>query len=464
MEKFGTELKKYIIEENLKVYDLAKKVNIDRTLLQHVFTGKRTLKPEQFAKLVNEDYFSSDEIEDLRELYIRENQTTEDTENKIQFIFDELKKSKPDRPDTHPIDIEKTKKAFSKDDILSFINSLLEASECKQVYTNLSLTENGVGEVLYYALSKKSVEDFKALIYKDLGISCNNLKSIFIAMELARIGCFVRETSIEIIEGSQTIAPYFLIVDDAMLLFNNEISSAALIRDENLIDLYMSEFSVIYEKATERIFLTDNIFDLQSLLSSSFDTKKERGIAFDSRLCGMFNYEFDDIYSAADKQIPNADGLINLFINHCNHLSEVLKANVPFSAIDDFAETGRIWSLPESYLGRFPQEVRIKLLKKMLFDLKEDKLDHYGFINSDKLDINRNLMFNEFSDFLTLALLVDEPDCFYGDIQYKTDDFQIRDDFAEFIKYLQLNGYYLTKSSVIAKLETLILLYGGKID
>lgn len=446
MELFGIKFREYIECQGYSIRQYAKDAGFDRSWLTNILNNKKKLPETSFSQLVNNNYFSDEQINRLRYIYYSATFTETEFEH-IEYIlkrFENPTNFSAYYPETLPEEC--TSAVIGYGNVLSLLYRIFfDEKQYFYIYTNIPASKAEHLSVIYQFLRQKGTKDYKHILYLDHGISTHNLNSYFALFNFAQIGYKisllnnVNTVQMEMLESF----PYYIMINNKMLLFNSDFESALYIDDSEKIKLYQKNFSKIYENAEQVVRYYDNPIDyinIQRHYAGSITAHES--ISNSYSLASLLT---DDMYeNSINHNLPNTQNIISALSSYYSIAKNYNSAHyITVKALMDFVKTGRIAQFPESYFEPLSVRQRIEILdiqKKTIinkqFDLKlinPTKLKYSAWtFDSDKDSL---LSVNGFCD------TIKDANNFLGSFSVLINDSFILKDFSNVFRFITKNNY-----------------------
>lgn len=446
MELFGVKFREYIECQGYSIRQYAKDSGFDRSWLTNILNNKKKLPETSFSKLVNNKFFTNEQINRLK--YIYYSSTFTETEfNHIEYILKKFEK--PTNFSDYlpkPLSGESTSAVIGYGNVLSLLHrSFFCEKILYYVYTNIPASRTKHLSIIYYFLKTKGTKDYKHILYLDHGTSTHNLNSYFTLFSFAQIGYKISLLSNVNTLQTDTLEnfPYYIMINNKMISFNSDFESALYIDDPDIIKLYQKNFSKIYENSKQVVMYYDNPVDYintQKYYAGSFTAHES--ISDSYSLASLLT---EDLYeNCINKNIPNIQYIISILSSYYSmkrHYNSTYYLTV--RALRDFVNTGKIAQFPESYFYPLSVKQRIEVLDiqknaviNNQFDLKlinPTKLKYSAWtFDSDKDSL---LSVNGFCDTMN------DANNFMGSFSVLINDSFVLRDFSNVFRFLTKNDY-----------------------
>lgn len=387
METFGEKLKQFIEENGYSIRKFALECDFDRPWLTNIINSKKKMPAVRFEKIIQSGIFNNEQAEKLRYVYYSDNYTDAEFE-RIKYIIKRFGKSGRSEC-IKPVKIENDKRThYGKLNVLSVLYYLLEQEEqFYYIYTNIPASSKKVIDIIYNFVKQKSCKDYKHIMFTDSGVSTNNLNTLFTICDFAEIGYDISVlSSINIGQLEEyNFFPYYIIVNNKMLLFDSKFNNVNINTDMQKIAIYQQKFIDLYDKSRVVTYHFDNAVNLMRHMSSA----KNGGVqmSLSNALCVTRELDYNILKSNINPMLPNKEPLIKAVLNHYNQdYSDYTQFIIP-SSVTNFAKDGIIHEMPEDYLLPIDIESRIQLLT----NIKSNIENHSTFlINPAKIDYKFN--------------------------------------------------------------------------
>ncbi|MCI8308562.1 MAG: hypothetical protein HFH14_11000 [Lachnospiraceae bacterium] len=446
MELFGIKFREYIECQGYSVRQFAKDANFDRSWLTNILNNKKKLPETAFSQLVNNNYFSDEQINKLKYIYYSATFTETEFEH-IEYIIKKfaspiiLKKYIPENiPDKN------TSAVIGFNNVLCMLYGLFY-SEKKYyyVYSNIPASMEEHLSIIYYFLKQRGTGDYKHILYLDHGVSTNNLNSYFMLIYFAGIGYKmsilknVNTTQIETLSNF----PYYVMVNNKMIMFDSRFESAIYIDNDVEINLYQKGFSKIYDNTEQILSYYDNPADYNNARHHyNKVTLNHKIISNDYNLALLLT---DDIYkSNINHSFPNTNYLISALKSYYN-VSESNRNThyITVNALSHFVKNGRIAQFPESYFDSLSVRQRIDMLNIQKKAAAQKKYN-IKLINPTRLRYSSYTFDSDCENMLNVSGFCDSEvnsDSFLGNFSVLIKDKSVLRDFSNTFDFINKNNY-----------------------
>lgn len=449
--------------------------NINRGTLHKYLSGSLLLPKDLFYRLVEAMPISKAEIIFLSDLYYTEFYGKEKYRRIRELELLLLSLDNACIPDSNldtSVDLfdseafERCGKLYIKTnlELLESVKYLFKISNPGKVYTNYPYSLKDLDDMLFGIHCEKSGFDFTHIIYN--GSSLDNseiLQTLFNSVRWFQnrvnpVCCYNHNLSDKIYPF-----PFFIALNNCVLLFNNDFSSGFLVRDEALF-AYMGKTygnpARIAGAVPLAVFPRD-MFELKNTITSNSNALTEASLTRYACCAAIGDEEF--IGSVMRKNVPGIERLAQLATDHYAHAfgKEIEQYIIQESGFKSFAENGTIYEIPSLYVTPADKAQRIRYFKKML------ELNEQG-----GLKIIKNTLF-EFPKAFGIIVFdrhielygyfenIPEEYKSYGNWIVSINDKQLFDDLKSFVEYLNDAKIFYSQKGAEDFLKSMIISLGG---
>lgn len=168
-----------------------------------------------------------------------------------------------------------------------------------------------------------------------------------------------------------------------MLLFDSKFNNVTICNDMQKIAVYQQKFTDLYEISKNIVKRFTNAVDLmRNTAILSLQTPK---LSITEHFYTAPLLDFEILNNNANPMLPNKEQLVQAVINHYNNFSD-FQCFLTTKGITAFCKNGIIKEIPQSYLNPLNIHDRIKLLEKLLKNIKDADIYKTALINSAKLN------------------------------------------------------------------------------
>lgn len=246
--------------------------------------------------------------------------------------------------------------------------------------------------------------------------------------------------------------PYYLIVNNKMLLFDSKFNNVTICNDMQKIAVYQQKFTDLYEISKNIVKRFTNAVDLmRNTAILSLQTPK---LSITEHFYTAPLLDFEILNNNANPMLPNKEQLVQAVINHYNNFSD-FQCFLTTKGITAFCKNGIIKEIPQSYLNPLNIHDRIKLLEKLLKNIKDADIYKTALINSAKLNYCSYDIQIEKNGTIAIygTNCTKNENSFTGEWIIEIDDKAAVYDFKNVFEFIQNNGYIHTKNYTINFIE-----------
>lgn len=395
MKSLGTILRKAIEESGYSIYKAAQKSGVNRTTLQKVLAGERPISSEMLHSILavlrlspaeEAEIFTAFEISQSGESKYILRQTTRQflthLSNADCFFLGQNPAVRKELPRTASPCVCEQKLLISPYQVEALLDSLIE-QECHKAEPVISISLPGTLPLLYDFLfrslsSKPLPEHIKIRHITQFMRSSDIEKDAQTNLEiLSKLLPFSLLTSldyqIQYFYDSQThfqslnlAFPYYILFSDTLLLLSPDGNMALPCTDPGTVRHFRYLFDEMSRTSLPLIEQERSASEyLDHLLE--MDTKNLIFHTIEHQPCLITFITEDEVFRYARKDLPNREALLQMLLLRCQQLSNFENRCCIFSkpGLLDFAATGFMTDLPESYALPFTVQDRILILKRM---------------------------------------------------------------------------------------------------
>lgn len=446
MELFGMKFREYIECQGYSIRQFAKDANFDRSWLTNILNNKKKLPETAFSQLVNNNYFSDEQVNKLKYIYYSATFTENEFEH-IEYIikkFENPFKLKKYMPENVPD--KKTSAVVGFNNVLSLLYGLFYNENIYYyVYSNIPAAMEEHLSIIYHFLKQRGTNDYKHILYLDHGVSTKNLNSYFMLINFAKIGykmSILKNVNTNQIETLSNF-PYYILLNNKMIMFDSRFESAIYIDNPIEINLYQKGFAKIYDNTEQIITYYDNPLDYNYAGHCYYKTAlNHKTISNDYTLASLLT---DDIYNSnINHNFPNTNYLISSLKSYYN-VSESNKNThyITVNALNNFVKNGRIAQFPESYFASLSVRQRIDMLT-MQKEAAVKKKYNIKLINPTKLRYSSHTFDSDSENMLNVSGFCDNEinaESFLGNFSVLIKDKSIVRDFSNTFDFIKKNNY-----------------------
>lgn len=420
MTSFGETLKRCIKDNNINVYQLAKKSGVTRTYI-YKFSSKDSIPNEElFEKLIAALPVSPFEKDELRMAYL----ISKDGE----FLYNQREQVKRLIERMHDIqafrqweNIHVSQVPAAKDEAIEVmygelsVNGLIEDMLTREMQNESPFIRFIMphGHNIFYEM----------LLQKHIRLPFKT-ECIFEFSKLAEIGKARRNTNLDVIEtllpftlsaenGFQAYyvysfspikvtatlpMPYFMVASGRVATFTADMQTAVLLNSEQAAKCYGGIFDNMKEKSNP---LTKRITSFEEIVQYYVNCveKEVTGMSgFGSHPCIALYYDTETLEARISAEVSNREQLIKSMEIVPQFMQSLTKNGIPsyftLNGLDVFVKEGIIQTLRA--FREYSVQERINTLQKMITDTENDAM-LFRIINTSKLRIPDSFYMDVFS-------------------------------------------------------------------
>lgn len=401
MSKFSEKLKILIEESGLKIYQLAKNAELDRTTIQRSITGERLPSLNFVEKLSDYLRLSPDERIELFDFY-----SISKIGEKVYAGRKYIKEIIERIATIHTVE----KSIKDAKNSLCFTNRL---NELNSVFTGQYIVNNIIREVLEDETSNNPLPEVSIFVPFNYSFLFDLLYQLYlttngkiIIKNIIRLNknpntfhnsnynleilSYVMPFSFSAGNGykayyyydnfdaSNDIAllmPYYIITKKRLITISSDFKTAVLYNNESIINLYNEKFKIAVVKSKP---LTTQHFYCNDLLLAYLESYKNLGQVshvMEPQPCLAWYYTNELIRTHLRKDLDNRETILELLYNlYGTYINLKSRPMSIFSiqGLSNFTTTGILADLPIQFAIPFTINERVMLLKKLKDDMIND--------------------------------------------------------------------------------------------
>ena len=387
--KFGELLRKMIEKSNYTIYSLSKQSGLNRTLIQKVLAGERSLSQNQLNQLLPFLHLTPLESQQLEQVRLAE-QIGISTFLRCQYIKDLAENIGTKKIENIPIGISNDTPVsnYSFPSILNHQYQILNlvynlAKEASYIYLYSSFDSTFIVEMLeifqkdeFASLSITHLIPFIKGTANYNSNMINNAKMLSFILPFAfqnptdyRASFYYEDYSIT---EANTPFPYYLVSDQYVLLFSKDYKSAMLLGDAPH-DFYQTSFERLNQSASSLFQCVDSSISVLEKYSSLKQTNCT--YALDRQPCILHYIEetmpTDIIYDFVELKPFFVDAILNRH-QQLQKIEETITA-FSWQGLVTFCREGLIYDYPPELSRPFTPQERLLILNRIIASNKAGK-------------------------------------------------------------------------------------------
>jgi transcriptional regulator with XRE-family HTH domain len=407
MSKFSEKLKLLVEESGMKIYQLAKNSELDRTTIHRAITGERLPGLKFLEKLSEYLKLSPSEREEIFELYSISKIGEEVYEGR-KYIKELIQRIATIHAPIENTSTVQKNVSYSKD--FNFDNA---------VFTGQYIVNNMIKDVLESEILNTSSPEISISV----PFSYTFLFDLLHQFYLNRNGKIIIKNIIRLIknprayqnskynleilsnvmpfafsagngyqpyyyydnfDSSNDIAllmPYYIITSKYLFTISPDFKTAILYDNESIVSIYKEKFKIALAQA---VLLIDQHFSCEDLISAYMETCKgsdEISHVIEPQPCFAWYYTNDLINTHLREGIENRETCLELLYNFYRRCQSYINRPMSIFSVEGlsyFVSTGIISDFPIQYALPFTKEERIMLLTKLRNDIINDVYKVYA--------------------------------------------------------------------------------------
>ena len=398
---FGETLRKSITEHNVVVTHLAHMAEIDRTTLQHFVSGRRTPSKEQMNKLLHAISIPAHKKKVLQESYELTTSGPDKfrQQEKIKTIIEKIAFASMVSPNVaappKSIPVQNIAESEELHGPLALNNALANIIGKEELTVSFFMPPDF--SFFYDTLFAKYMTSstLKATCFFPISNEVGNVMTdleyceSFIPFFASPKHCFqiyyMRNQS-ALHDTSIVPFPYFILTSRHVLLLSADMTHAILTRQESFVRLYRRKCRDILDISTP-LYTASQLDDLVMFVPQD-NPAKDVFASIENQPCFQSYLNEQTVKKYA---IINTEEDVALAQQYMRFIHELKKEPDLFHAfgregLDYFVETGYIAVWPPSLSKPLDVPDRIRMLERMLHDIKNDKF-HCRMVDSSKFTI-----------------------------------------------------------------------------
>ena len=461
MKNFGVILSEYLEKLEITQSSAAQLIGCSRSMIYSVLNGEKKLTESKFQHMLSAIPFTDSQISALRYSYYADKYPSGaiDKIYKINHFMSgrhENDGSVSAPPTPLP---EESGAVMGEWDILGTIAAVIRDEKATVVTTNFPFTNKNIDDTVFTSLSARETPlNFRHIVeFQSSNDSDINITNLFLSMRYIR--CRYNPYyyySDSFSDRKHYIFPYYVLSDRYAFFFNNNMHSGMFITEDSIIKTVNGMTDAFLENCEPLAIYPSDVFELKSTITKVSSNKIS--YAFGNSAC-IIPFVPEMIEKIADKDLPNRDILIKIAVDHYNKLGQhsgyVL---FPQSALERFAENGRVYNFPLSWTCPLSYSDRQKVLEviKTYADGDNPKIK---ILYDSNLQISDCCMCVDiFERYMSISgSLEGESDHYGGEYSIFVKNTSIISDFRFYVDFIKRNRIHLPSEIAVSYMDSLIL-------
>lgn len=398
MSKFSDKLKELLEESGMKIYQLAKSAELDRTTIQRAITGDRLPNIAFVEKMCDYLRVSPNERAELFELYsiskigekvysrrkyikemieriatihtVKEN--TSDEQKSMSFTG---KITEDNAVFTGQYVVNNIIRDVLEDEVINNSSPVISIfvpfnySFLYDLLFQLYLCENGKINMKNIIRLNKNLNAFQNPNY-NLEILSHVMPFCFSAGNGYQP--FYYYDNFDLSNDIALLMPFYIITSKRLITISADFKTAILYNNVSIISIYKENLKIAIAKSKP---LTTQHFNCDGMLLSYLESYKNLGDVshvFEPQPCFAFYYTDELIRTHLKQELENRELILELLFNLFNTYWNIKSRPMSIFSIEGlnyFATTGILADLPTKFAIPFTLEERVMLLKKLRDDI-----------------------------------------------------------------------------------------------
>lgn len=401
----------------------SKDIGISKSFVIDVINGKKKCSKSMYEKIRNLSYVSEHYKSELDNAFFSNKYGKKEYDLMLQTL-DELNNYDNTFLNSQKLYIryDFMKNLFSADEVAHTINGKTEFLEIVSYLCEKSLSESNPFFISNFSFEMTELESVLFTLFRDRDYSkelyfehivslnedySNTLNTFFKALKWGRILLITKKTSC-LTEFSNQLLPYYIILNDGVLFFDDSLEHAIVYKSKNLIDYHVRLFK---EKDFNTTVLSEIIYDETQCVgqTDTYANVDHLYLSFGGTPC-LGPYADYDVLNNIAKDIPYKDQLIRMFIAHYANLFDMQRNEyISESSYWNFVENGKMNVITEKFVNPCSPSDRVDILKSILNANTNN--ESIRLFDKSKLEIPENLSFDCFESSTIITSIFDNEPC-----------------------------------------------------
>ncbi|WKY43045.1 helix-turn-helix transcriptional regulator [Eubacteriaceae bacterium ES2] len=407
----STRIEELMIESGETVQSLAEMMDVDRTTLQKIKTGKRLPTREILNRLIAVLRLSKAEENELVKLFdiekngARKYKTRMMVKELLEMISEltEYKMPVQKQVDTKSLDCSdgdnqgNEKIVKGRENVIALMHQVIDREIYFQEEPQISMLTSNRQDYLYHYIFQEMMGNKKKLRLQDV-IAFDKesyeddmaLSSLKFLMGISLLENVSYDSNYLTVENGQNSSgtknnAYFILTAKEVLVISKDLKIGVRYRNQERIDYYSMQFRMLSNQSEQFIIENDNPL----FLYTEFDTEYKPLMVLEPIPCFANYFTAQFVENKIRKDFPFYPALLPFAIKFYGNLRENAKnmKNVfSYKYLEQFMEIGELY-LPEVVTDRVTPPERLALLKLVRQDLASGKHPIY-MIRDDAIFMN----------------------------------------------------------------------------
>lgn len=413
MSKFSEKLKLHIEDSGIKIYQLAKKSDLDRTTIQRTISGERLPSLNFVEKLINCLRLSPLERTELFDLYsyCKIGEKVYIGRKYIKDLIEGIATihSESENVSNLKKGISFTNKINTGDTVYEgqyIVNNMIRAvledevsnNPSPEISISVSFHSNFLFDIIYQLYlgenGKINIKNFarfnKTNAYQDSNYNLKILSHVIPFAFSAGNGyqLYYYYDNFDSCSDIAVLMPYYIITSKHLITLSADNNSAVLYNNEGIVNIYKKIFDIAISKSSP---LIASHFTCSDILQAYLDSINHTGIithVIEPQPCFAWYYTDDLINAHLRPEVDDREIFLKMLCNYYENNRNNSKPISIFSVegLSTFAVSGILSDLPTQFAIPFTVEERIMLLERLRNDILLGNYQVYA-VNSSKFVI-----------------------------------------------------------------------------
>lgn len=421
----GKRIEKVILEAGCSKTAFAKSLEINKSFLLRVLNGEKKMSEQMLEKILKLTVLSQEQKDLIADSYFRDIFGAKDFEHmrlvldKINGFSDELARREEIYVRTSMLDEILCNRRISyilgnESELYEFttyfIKQLLEKDNAV-FYSNYSFSQEKLDGVLYSLFAERDLKkklDFVHLVNIPKSDTDYEIISIFKAMKWASVNLNTYALSADKSDRGD-IFPYYILTNDCVLTFSEDCSQGLLSTDRAVIDYYQNNFG----KTRQPYAPMNDFYYTETDLMQAAAKYSQYNLLYtlDGYLCMGPALDYEILNSAARKELPHREMLIQSTLNHYEYSQYCTAFPVYHSLapLRQFSKDGQLVFISQRYVTALSPEMRSRIFRNLI-DVIENKEFPFHIVDDSKLHIPNNITIDIYNSTILFSGILQSLD------------------------------------------------------
>lgn len=322
-------------------------------------------------------------------------------------------------------------------------------------YTNFSFDQKILSSLLFTEFYKRDYSrtvDFQHIINVNFNDAKQLFNSLFDALKWSETLYNTQFTPSSSLP-SGLLFPFYIITDEAVVIFNETCSKALVFNEKSTVDFYLDYFNRIKAEYHPMLaFIKDEL----DAFNDDQLSKCNLQYTVDGALCLMQFCDSEILYDSIQPYIEQKDYLINAVISYFGDtFKKRPKQYMTKSALSKFVDDGQLRIVTERYLSPLSKQSRQKLLNNL-----RSNLENILLIDENKLSPYKEMDIHIYDRKFAVSLYPSNPNAkhynVYFEIPYDYSD-AVEKAVRNFADFIELANYAHSKQYTREIIDEMIL-------